>query len=104
MKITGNGYEITRFISEKVVSPANQTSVKTSAQNNISPEPTEDAIVNLSEASKDVQKAREIIESQPDVRLDKVNAIQKDIEKGAYEVDVQKTAEKILRYYIDEKV
>ena len=104
MKITGNGYEITRFISEKVVSPANQTSVKTSTQNNISPEPTEDAIVNLSEASKDVQKAREIIESQPDVRLDKVNAIQKDIEKGAYEVDVQKTAEKILRYYIDEKV
>ena len=104
MKITGNGYEITRFISEKVVSPANETYVKTSTQNNISPESREDAIVNLSEASKDVLKAREVIESQPDVRLDMVNTIQEEIEKGAYKVNTEKTAEKILGYYIDEKV
>lgn len=104
MKITGNGYEITRYISEKVVNPANETSVKTCTQNNISPESSEDAIVNLSEASKEVQKAREVIESQPDVRLDMVNAIQEEIEKGAYEVNTEKTAEKILGYYIDEKV
>ena len=104
MKITGNGYEITRYISEKVVSPTNETSVTTPTQNNISPESREDTIVNLSEASKDVQKAREVIDSQPDVRLDMVNALQEKIEKGAYEVDVQKTAEKILGYYIDEKV
>ncbi len=104
MKITGNGYEITRYISEKVVSPANETSVKTCTQNNIPTESREDAIVNLSEASKEVQKAREVIESQPDVRLDMVNAIQEEIEKGAYEVNTEKTAEKMLGYYIDEKV
>ena len=104
MKISGNGYEITRYISEKVVSPANETSIKTPTQNDISTGSREDAIVNLSEASKEVQRAREVIESQPDVRLDKINAIQEEIEKGAYEVDVQKTAEKILGYYIDEKV
>ena len=104
MKITGNGYEITRYISEKIVSPANETSVKTSTQNNIAPESREDAIVNLSEASKEVQKAIEVIDSQPDVRLDMVNAIQEEIEKGAYEVNTEKTAEKILGYYIDEKV
>ena len=104
MKIIGNGYEITRYISEKVVSPANETSVKTSTQNNISPESREDAIVNLSEASKEVQKAREVIESEPDVRLEKVRAIQEEIERGAYEVDAEKTAEKMLGYFIDEMV
>ncbi len=104
MKITGNGYEITRYISEKIVSPTNEASVKTGTQNNIATESREDAIVNLSEASKEVQKAREVIESQPDVRLDMVNAIQEEIEKGAYEVNTEKTAEKMLGYYIDEKV
>lgn len=104
MKITGNGYEITKYINEKVLSPGKEESGKTSTQSNIPPESTGDAVVDLSEASKEVQKAREAIESEPDVRLEKVHAIQEEIERGVYEVDAQKTADKMLGYFIDEMI
>ena len=71
MKITGNGYEISRYVGEKVLSPGKEDSEKTSAQSNIPPESTGDAVVNLSEVSKEVQRAREVIESEPDVRLER---------------------------------
>jgi negative regulator of flagellin synthesis FlgM len=104
MKITGNGYEISRYIGEKVLSPGKEESENTSAQTNIPPESTGDAVVNLSEASKEVQRAREVIESEPDVRLEKVRAVQEEIETGVYEVDAEKTADKMLGYFIDEMV
>lgn len=102
MKITGNGYEIIRYINEKVLSPGNKESEKISSQSNILPRSTGDAVVDLSEASKEVHKAREVIDSEPDVRLEKVRAIQQEIERGVYEVDAEKTAEKMLGYFIDE--
>ncbi len=104
MKITGNGYEITKYINEKVLSPGKEESEKTSTQSNIPSGSMGDAIVDLSEASKEVQKAREAIESEPDVRLEKVHAIQEEIERGVYEVDTEKTADKMLGYFIDETV
>ncbi len=102
MKITGNGYEITKYINQTAVRPGKEHAEKTSTQGNIPPESTGDAIVNLSNASKEVQKAREIIESEPDIRSEKVRAIQEEIEKGAYKIDYDKTAEKMLGYFIDE--
>jgi len=104
MKITGNGYEITRYIGEKVLSPGKEESEKTSTQSNIPPESTGDAVVDLSQVSKEVQRAREVIESEPDVRLEKALAIQEGIERGVYEVDAEKTADKMLGYFIDEMV
>lgn len=104
MKITGNGYEITKYINETALSPGKEQTEKTSTEGNIPPESKGDVIVNLSEASKEVQKARDVIESEPDVRLEKVRAIQEEIERGAYEVDAEKTAEKMLGYFIDEMV
>jgi negative regulator of flagellin synthesis FlgM len=105
MKITGNSYEISRYIGKKVLSPGKEDSEKTSAQINIPPESTGgDAVVNLSEASKEVQRAREVIESEPDVRLEKVRAVQEEIERGVYEVDAEKTADKMLGYFIEEMV
>lgn len=102
MKITGNGYEIIRYINEKVLSPGSEEYEKISTQSNILPRSTGDAVVDLSEASKEVHKAREVIDSEPDVRLEKVRAIQQEIERGVYEVDAEKTAEKMLGYFIDE--
>ena len=104
MKITGNGYEITKYINETALSPAKEQAEKTSPEGNIPSESKGDAIVNLSEVSKEVRKARDVIESEPDVRLEKVRAIQEEIESGAYEVDAKKTAEKMLGYFIDEMV
>lgn len=104
MKITGNGYEITKYINETVLSPDKEQAEKTTTQGNIPTESKGDAIVNLSEASKEIQKAREVIESEPDIRWEKVRVIQEEIERGDYEVDVEKTAEKMLGYFIDEMV
>jgi negative regulator of flagellin synthesis FlgM len=104
MKITGDGYEITRYINKKVLSPGKERSEKTSTQSNVYPESMGDTIVNLSEVSKEVQKAREVIESEPNVRLEKVRAIQEEIERGVYEVSAEETAYKILGYFIDEMI
>ena len=102
MKITGDGYEISKYINETALSPGKEQTEKTSTQSNIPPESKGGVIVHLSDASKEVQKAKEVIESEPDIRLEKVRAIQEDIEKGAYEIDCGKTAEKMLGYFIDE--
>lgn len=102
MKITGNGYEIIRYINEKVMSTGNEVSEKISTQSNILSRSTGGDVVELSEASKEVHKAREVIDSEPDVRLEKVRAIQQEIERGVYEVDAEKTAEKMLGYFINE--
>ena len=104
MKIGGNGYEINKYISETALNPGKEQTEKTSTQSNVPAEPTGDVIVHLSDTSKEVQKAREVIESEPDVRSDEVRAIREEIEQGTYEVDGDKTAEKMVGYFIDELV
>jgi negative regulator of flagellin synthesis FlgM len=61
-----------------------------------------DTIVNLSTASKEVQTAREIIASEPDVREDKVTELKAKIESGNYTVDNKAVADKIVDSFIDE--
>jgi len=102
MKITGNGYEISKYISQTTLRPGKEEAGTASTKSNIPPESTSDAIVNLSEASREVQKARGAIDSEPDIRLEKVREIHQEIEKGVYEVDYDKTAEEMLGYFIDE--
>lgn len=62
----------------------------------------QDTIVNLSSASKEVQTAREIIASEPDVREDKVAELRKRMESGNYTVDNKAVADKIVESFIDE--
>ena len=62
----------------------------------------QDTIVNLSTASKEVQTAREIIASEPDVREDKVSELRKRIESGNYTVDNKAVADKIVNSFMDE--
>jgi len=59
-----------------------------------------DAIVSISEASREVQRAKEVIMSEPDIRLEKVCAIRKEIEAGTYEIYYDKIAENMLRFFI----
>ncbi len=102
MKITGNDYEISRHVNETTsLTQEKEQTEKTSA---LTPEPSDDVIVNLSEASKEVQKAKEVIESEPDVRSEEVNAIRAQIEEGAYEVDQDRTAEQMVGQFINEVV
>ncbi len=61
-----------------------------------------DTIVNLSQASKELRLAREVIESEPDVREEKIAEIRDKIESGTYEIDNQAVADKMVGSFIDE--
>ena len=63
---------------------------------------SQDTIVNLSRASKEMQLAKEAIASAPEVREDKVAAIREKIESGNYQIDNQAVAEKLVGSFIDE--
>ncbi len=62
------------------------------------------AIVSISEASREVQRAKEVIMSEPDIRLEKVCVIREEIEAGTYEIYYDKIAEYMLRFFMNEIV
>ncbi len=52
--------------------------------------------VELSASSIDVQKMKMIIQDTPAVRMDRVQALKEQIERGEYEVDPYRVADKML--------
>lgn len=52
--------------------------------------------VDLSSGSRDVRKMKDIIQTTPDVRLEKIQEIKAKIDSGEYSVDPQKVADKML--------
>jgi negative regulator of flagellin synthesis FlgM len=53
--------------------------------------------VVISEAAKRIQETRAKLDEVPDVREDKVAELRDQIQNGTYQVDAQKTAEKLLK-------
>ena len=62
----------------------------------------QNTIVSLSTISKEVQTAKEIIASEPDVREDKVSELKARIESGNYTIDNKAVADKMVDAFIDE--
>ena len=60
--------------------------------------------VELSGNSMDVRKMKGILLNTPDVRLEKVQALQEQINNGAYQVDPYKVADKMLAALLAEQV
>lgn len=52
--------------------------------------------VQLSANSIDVQKMKMIIQDTPSVRMDRVQALKEQIERGEYQVDPYRVADKML--------
>jgi len=52
--------------------------------------------VNLSTKARDIQQLREAVNQLPDVREDKVRALKDQVDRGAYDVNGQKIAEKMV--------
>lgn len=52
--------------------------------------------VELSASSIDVQKMKMIIQETPAVRMDRVQALKEQIERGEYQVDPYRVADKML--------
>jgi negative regulator of flagellin synthesis FlgM len=63
---------------------------------------TQDSIVHLSQASKDVQLAEKIIAETADIRAEKVAEIRAKIESDTYEIDHGQVAAKMIDSHLDE--
>ena len=102
MKITGTGNEIAKYIGETVRPHTKEPADKSHTPAHIPKEGTKDAIVHLSQSAKEFQLARQAMESEPDIRSEKVRAIKKQIKDGTYEINYDKTAEEMLKAFSDE--
>jgi negative regulator of flagellin synthesis FlgM len=100
MKITGSD-RTSGHINETVLRQTSKPADKAHKPADVPAKSKEDAIVNLSQRSKEVHKAQQLIQSLPDVRLEKVQAIKEKIENGTYEIDYDKTAEGMLKALVD---
>jgi len=58
--------------------------------------------VEISAGSLDVQKMKAIIQDTPPVRMDRVQALKEQIERGEYEVDPYRVADKMLMNLLSE--
>ena len=58
--------------------------------------------VQISSSSIDVQKMKGIIQETPSVRMDRVQALKEQIERGEYEVDPYRVADKMLMNLLSE--
>lgn len=97
MKITGSSSEIVKYLKDSTVSPSQGTPDETgAAQEGRSSKSDKSATVSFSEKSKDLQKAMEIINATPDVRTEKVDALRSKIAAGAYKVNYEETADKLM--------
>ncbi len=107
MKVTGNNYEISKYLSETASKEASKTTdtaikgVEAGSRSNQSGA-RQDVIVELSQTSQEVQMAREVVEAQPDMREEKVAALRMQIDSGSYEVNSEAVAEKMFRVIMDE--
>jgi negative regulator of flagellin synthesis FlgM len=56
--------------------------------------------VVISDAAKRIQEARAQLDKIPDVREDKVAELRGQIQNGTYEINPEKTAEKLLKEHL----
>lgn len=54
-------------------------------------------IVQISERSQEFLRIRQLVDAQPDVRLDRVNKLAKAIDSGTYDVKGEHIAEAIIQ-------
>ena len=104
MKISNND-ELNKYINETAVNRSQETQDKApKADENTPSEPKEGTVVTLSPRVKEVQVAKEAMEAAPDVRQEKVQEIADKIRKGEYEIDFEKTAEKMVSAFFEKIV
>ncbi len=60
--------------------------------------------VKLSANSLDVQKMKSILQETPAVRMEKVQALKEQIERGEYQVDSYRVADKMLMDLLSENI
>ena len=101
MKISNND-ELNKYINESAVNRSKELPDKAPVpQKDPSSGTKEGTVVSLSPRAKEVQVAKKAMESEPDVRRDKVQEISDKIKGGNYEIDFEKTSEKMILAFLD---
>ena len=67
-------------------------------------ERTQDDRVSLSDASRELQTAKDAVAAVPDTREEKVAAVKQAVENGSYEIDPGKIADKMIGSIINEMI
>jgi negative regulator of flagellin synthesis FlgM len=98
-------YEISKQLSEasvKGVENIDEKQLSNEKKIEGAEQPKQAAVVSLSQASKESRQIKEIIESSPDIREDKVSHIKESIESGGYNIDNDRVADKLVNSVLEE--
>ena len=100
-------YEIDKYIASPQGKPAEGIDATPSssvekAEKAETEGPHQDAIVHLSQRSREAQQIRDIISSEPAVREEKVLALRDEIKSGRYRIDYEAVADRIVDSFIEE--
>ena len=93
------GSKISNIQSEKDV--VNEIAKKKVAQEDTL---NKDAIVDISQRSREIQKIREALDKIDIIREDKIVELKDKIEKGTYQIDHEKVAEKMIDEFLSELI
>jgi len=83
---------VQQYTAQTTVSKDAGKNVQDAVQQKLAPEEK----VDLSSKAKEAHKARQVIDTQPDVRAEKVAELKARIEQGAYNVQGDTIAEKMV--------
>ena len=94
-KNPGPGIQVDAYVNQvhdkNKAGPAEDKADKVSAKT--------DTVV-ISDDARRIQEARAQLDAIPDVREDKVAELRDQIQNGTYQVDAEKTAEKLLKEHV----
>jgi len=96
MKVKGSN-EIAKYISNRALAKTGKLTEKDPLLKNDLGKDAATTVVNLSQISKEVLKAQQVIQSTTNIRTEKVQAIKERIEEGNYQIDHDKIAENMLK-------
>jgi negative regulator of flagellin synthesis FlgM len=99
MKIYGKGHELNPAIKHI----RNKKEPERSTQKQARSVEEKDRL-ELSQTSKDIQKAQKLLDFTPDIRKAKVARIKRMVDDGTYKVDKEKIADKILRESLENEL
>ncbi len=107
MKIENNytNYEVEKMsprAGQPAVGPGESLQTAKNSPENEGPSSIQDAVVNLSQASKEALLIDTTISNAPDVRDEKVLALKEKIMAGQYEINPQAIAEKMVDHFAED--
>ena len=97
MRITGEGTTNTTRRSESAVRSNEASRTKATEDIDHTNEVAASDKVELSSQARDIQRAREVAQSAPEVRADKVEAARRALQSGKLNLKGQDLAEKIVQ-------